>query len=121
MPRGLIARAGLGLAAALVGFLAGAPCAAQEPVAARPKICLVLSGGGARGVAHVGVLKVLEEMRVPIDCIVGTSMGSIVGGAYAAGVSPETMERRIRGDAAGARVLPMERPCPLRGPPRIQA
>jgi NTE family protein len=115
MPRGLIARAGLSLAAAVVGFLAGAPCAAQEPVAARPKICLVLSGGGARGVAHVGVLKVLEEMRVPIDCIVGTSMGSIVGGAYAAGVSPETMERRIRA-ANWDEVLSDAPPRPRRSP-----
>ena len=44
--------------------------------AKRPKICLVLSGGGARGAAHVGVIKVLEEYRVPIDCIAGTSMGA---------------------------------------------
>ena len=49
----------------------------------RPKICLVLSGGGARGAAHVGVIKVLEEYRMPIDCIAGTSMGALVGGAYA--------------------------------------
>lgn len=62
----------------------------------RPKIGLVLSGGGARGVAHVGVLKVLQEMRVPVDVVVGTSMGSIVGGAFAAGLSPDEMEKRIR-------------------------
>ncbi|MFC1508185.1 patatin-like phospholipase family protein [Candidatus Omnitrophota bacterium] len=55
----------------------------------RPKIGLVLGGGGARGAAHVGVLKVLEESRVPIDYIVGTSMGSVVGGLYASGYSPE--------------------------------
>jgi NTE family protein len=59
----------------------------------RPKICLVLSGGGARGAAHVGVLKVLEEYRVPIDCIVGTSMGSLVGAGYATGTSVAEMER----------------------------
>ncbi len=58
----------------------------------RPKICLVLSGGGARGAAHVGVLKVLEEYRVPIDCITGTSMGSLVGTAYATGTSVAEME-----------------------------
>ncbi|MEE9292831.1 MAG: patatin-like phospholipase family protein [Acidobacteriota bacterium] len=57
--------------------------------AGRPRTCLVLSGGGARGAAHVGVLKVLEEMRIPIDCIAATSMGSIVGGLYASGASPE--------------------------------
>ena len=58
----------------------------------RPRIGLVLSGGGARGAAHVGVLKVLEELRVPVDCVAGTSMGSIVGGAFAAGTTPAQME-----------------------------
>jgi len=67
---------------------AAAP-AASAPVVPpkRPRIGLVLSGGGARGAAHIGVLKVLEELRVPIDVIAGTSMGSIVGGAYASGQS----------------------------------
>lgn len=60
-----------------------------------PRVGLVLGGGGARGVAHIGVLKVLEEMRIPISCIAGTSMGSLVGGAYAAGVSVDEMTRRI--------------------------
>src|SRR4051812_38527179 len=63
----------------------------------RPKICLVLSGGGARGAAHIGVIKVLEELRVPIDCITGTSMGAIVGGAYASGMSVPEMEKQIGG------------------------
>ena len=63
--------------------------------AGRPKVGLVLSGGGARGVAHVGVLKVLEELRVPVDFIAGTSMGSLVGGIYASGMSPDEMEKRI--------------------------
>jgi len=62
----------------------------------RPKVGLVLSGGGARGVAHVGVLKVLEELHVPVDFIAGTSMGSLVGGLYAAGMSPTEMEERIQ-------------------------
>ncbi len=53
--------------------------------AAAPRIGLALSGGGARGIAHIGVLKVLEEMRIPIHCVTGTSMGSIVGGTFAAG------------------------------------
>jgi NTE family protein len=61
----------------------------------RPKICLVLSGGGARGAAHVGVLKVIEEYRVPIDCIVGTSMGSLVGAAYATGMTLPEMDKII--------------------------
>lgn len=57
-----------------------------------PKICLVLSGGGARGAAHVGVLKVLEELRVPIHCITGTSMGALVGAAYATGTTLQEMD-----------------------------
>jgi NTE family protein len=57
----------------------------------RPRIGLVLSGGGARGAAHIGVLKVLEEMRVPVDYITGTSMGSIVGGSYASGNTVDQM------------------------------
>jgi NTE family protein len=56
------------------------------------QVALVLSGGGAKGIAHAGVLKVLEENDIPIDYIVGTSMGSIVGGFYAAGYSPEEIE-----------------------------
>jgi NTE family protein len=63
----------------------------------RPRIALVLSGGGARGLAHIGVLKVLRELRVPVDVIVATSMGSIVGGAYAAGHTPEQMESLVAG------------------------
>jgi len=61
----------------------------------RSRIALVLSGGGARGLAHIGVLKALEEMRVPIDCVVGTSMGAIVGGIYATGMSPNKIEKMI--------------------------
>lgn len=57
----------------------------------RPKIALVLGGGGAKGAAHVGVIKVLEECRVPIDFVIGASMGSIVGGLYSAGLSPDEM------------------------------
>ncbi|WP_223787433.1 patatin-like phospholipase family protein [Marinicella meishanensis] len=62
----------------------------------RPKVGLALSGGGARGMAHVGVLKALEEKNIPIDYIAGTSMGSIVGGLYATGMSPEDLEWAIR-------------------------
>ncbi|HEX7804057.1 MAG TPA: patatin-like phospholipase family protein [Pseudoxanthomonas sp.] len=64
----------------------------QSPDIARPRTCLVLGGGGARGAAHVGLLKVLERERVPIDCIVGTSMGAIVGGLYAAGYKADEIE-----------------------------
>ena len=62
---------------------------------ARPRIALALSGGGARGAAHIGVLKVLESLHVPIDCITGTSMGSIVGGLYASGTDIVSLERTI--------------------------
>jgi NTE family protein len=61
------------------------------PALSRPRICLVLSGGGARGAAHVGVLKVLEELRVPVHCIAGTSMGAIVGASYASGMGTDAM------------------------------
>lgn len=63
--------------------------------AGRPRIGLVLSGGGARGLAHVGVLKVLERERIPIDVIAGTSMGAIIGGLYASGMSAESLEREL--------------------------
>lgn len=61
----------------------------------RPRIGLALGGGGARGAAHIGVLKVLEEMRIPIDYIAGTSMGSVVGGLYVVGYSPEALDRVV--------------------------
>ena len=67
-----------------------------NPSPNRPRIGLVLSGGGARGLAHVGVLKVLEEMQVPIDVITGTSMGAIVGGLYASGMRAADLERELR-------------------------
>lgn len=61
----------------------------------RPKIALVLSGGGAKGAAHIGVLRVLEKYQVPIDIIVGTSVGSIVGGMYSVGYSPDEIEKTV--------------------------
>ncbi|MCP4353778.1 MAG: BamA/TamA family outer membrane protein [Desulfobacterales bacterium] len=63
----------------------------------RPKVGLVLGGGGARGSAHIGVIKVLEEMKIPIDLIVGTSMGSIIGGLYASGMSTKELETAMTG------------------------
>lgn len=59
------------------------------------KVGLVLSGGAAKGIAHVGVIKALEENEIPIDYVVGTSMGGIVAGCYAAGMSPEQIEEII--------------------------
>ena len=71
-------------------FAAESPDGAQ-PLPHRPKIGLVLGGGGARGISHIGVIKVLEELRIPVDYVAGTSMGSLVGGAYASGMSPDDM------------------------------
>ncbi len=95
-------RAALVLAAAaasMLPLLQGSALAADAgfPVAstAGPRIGLALSGGGARGIAHVGVLKVLEELRVPIHCVTGTSMGAIVGGTFAAGTPPLEMEKLV--------------------------
>jgi NTE family protein len=69
---------------------------AQSP-GERPRIGLVLAGGGAKGGAHIGVLKVLEEMRVPVDCIAGTSMGALIGAGYAAGQPAADLESFISG------------------------
>ena len=68
----------------------------SSAVPAAPRIGLVLSGGGARGLAHIGVLRVLDELRVPIDCIAGTSMGGVVGAIYATGVPIGEMEASVR-------------------------
>ena len=92
----------LALAVALVGTMMATPSMAAAagsaippetvtPAPTRPRIGLVLSGGGARGIAHIGVLNVLERLRVPVDLVVGTSMGAVVGGAYAAGRTPESL------------------------------
>ena len=85
-----IAREGIGGGSRQTG-------AVSSPAAERERVALVLSGGGALGFAHIGVLEVLEQMRVPVDCVVGASMGALVGGTWAAGVSPQTMRQRIVG------------------------
>ncbi len=102
--------------ASLLAALALAP---QGAVAAgpRPRIGLVLSGGGALGIAHVGVLQELEAMHVPVDVVAGTSMGAIVGGLYAAGYSPAELEhvvgtldwRELLRDRPDRRRLPFRR------------
>ena len=76
----------------------------RNAVVQRPRIGLVLGGGGARGGAHVGVLRVLEELRIPVDAIAGTSMGAIVGALYASGMSVDAVERALL-DTDWTRVL----------------
>ena len=76
------------------------PVVAQQPVVSptssgRPSVGLALSGGGAKGAAHIGVLKYLEEIGIPIDCVAGTSMGSIIGGLYSLGYTPDEMAQLI--------------------------
>ncbi|MBV8876208.1 MAG: patatin-like phospholipase family protein, partial [Gammaproteobacteria bacterium] len=86
------------LAAALAAPAVSNAQATAEPGAPnelhhRPRIGLVLSGGGARGTAHIGVLKVLEQLHIPIDAVAGTSMGAVVGGLYASGLSARDIEK----------------------------
>ncbi|HEY2628031.1 MAG TPA: patatin-like phospholipase family protein, partial [Usitatibacter sp.] len=82
--------------AAMLAVVSVTDAAAQQvPAPNRPKIGLVLGGGGARGGAHIGILEVLEELRVPFDCIAGTSMGALMSGAYVSGVTPAHMRERI--------------------------
>jgi len=70
----------------------------QRPVLplGRPRIGLVLGGGGARGISHISVLRKLEELHVPIDCIAGTSIGSLVGALYASGMSVDEIENTVK-------------------------
>ena len=87
------------IACVMATLLAAVPvleASAQQAPAHRPKVGLVLGGGGARGGAHIGVLEVLEQLHVPFDCIAGTSMGALMSGAYLAGVSPEQMREKIK-------------------------
>ena len=73
---------------------AGTSCQAPEP--GRPTIGLALGGGGARGFAHIGIIRLLEEMHVPVDYVAGTSMGSLVGALYATGMTADEMEQAIQ-------------------------
>lgn len=79
-------------------LLGGWPCVAQEPppTPRRPIVGLALGGGSARGFAYIGVIRWLEEHRIPIDRIAGTSVGGLVGGAYATGISPTELESLVR-------------------------
>ena len=69
-------------------------CLAAQPD--RPRVAVVLSGGGAKGVAHISALRVIEEAGIPIDIICGTSMGSLIGGLYAIGYSTEYLDSLVR-------------------------
>jgi NTE family protein len=90
-------------AVAAITLLAASPLTAfaecgstsKDELKSRPRVGLALSGGGARGAAHIGVIRVLREQRVPIDCIAGTSMGAIIGGLYASGMSLDEIEQAI--------------------------
>lgn len=81
------------LCVCLVSFWCGASASSGKE---RPKVGLVLSGGGAKGVAHVGALKVIEEAGIPVDIVVGTSMGSIIGGLYSIGYTPAQLDSIVR-------------------------
>src|SRR5215831_14317648 len=85
--------------AAAIAFASASLSAQSTSQAAnpRPRIGLVLAGGGAKGGAHVGVLKVLEEQHIPIDCIAGTSMGALIGGGYASGIPAKELEKFLVG------------------------
>ena len=72
------------------------PTATAVPPGHRPKVALVLGGGGAKGMAHVGVLKVIERAGIPVDMICGTSIGSLVGGLYAMGYSATELDSLVR-------------------------
>ena len=75
--------------------IASALCSSLSFADTRPRIGLVLGGGGARGAAHIGVLEVLREQRIQIDCVAGTSMGGLVSGAFAAGLTSDEMMRAM--------------------------
>lgn len=86
-------------------------CRKNDPQNKRPRIGLVLGGGGARGFAHVSVIKELERRQIPIDCIAGTSMGAMIGGLYASGMSIEEIEKVVvELDWAGTLDDSLERP-----------
>ena len=85
----------MAFAAGILLFAGGAAAQTAASELARPRVGLVLGGGGARGAAHIGVLEVLEKLRVPVDCVAGTSMGALVAGVYASGLSPATMRSKL--------------------------
>ena len=94
---------GYSLVLAVMCLVSLLPARAQDSIpAVRPKVGLVLSGGGAKGMAHIGALKLIDELGIPVDYVVGTSIGSIVGGLYALGYSAEEMDSLARNQDWGA-------------------
>ena len=82
-------------------LMGGTICAQQDSITSnhvqgRKKVAVVLSGGGAKGMAHIGVLKVLEKAGIPVDIVTGTSMGSIIGGLYAIGYNANALDSMVR-------------------------
>ena len=73
-------------------------CFLLLPMLHAQKVGLVLSGGGAKGMTHIGIIRALEENNIPIDYITGTSMGAIIGSLYAMGYSPDDMEALLRSE-----------------------
>lgn len=80
-----------------IALVAVATPATAQPPASRPRVGVALGGGGARGLAHVGVLRWLEEHRIPIDVVTGTSIGGLIGGGYATGMTPDDIETLLSG------------------------
>ena len=85
----------------LACWLVAATVPAVASAQARPRVAVVLSGGSAKGLAHIGALQVLEELRVPVDIVTGTSMGAIIGGLYSAGYSGRELEDLINAEDWG--------------------
>ena len=83
--------------ALLLAWISGMASAQTDSNALnRKKVAVVLSGGGAKGMAHIGALKVLERAGIPIDIVTGTSMGSIIGGLYAIGYNAQSLDSMVR-------------------------
>ncbi len=80
----------------LAALLMTGMASGQEQETNRKKVAVVLSGGGAKGMAHIGALKVLEKANIPIDIITGTSMGSIIGGLYSIGYNAHSLDSMVR-------------------------
>src|SRR5262245_46044211 len=85
------------LIVALAAALRPVDASAQASAANRPRIGVALGGGSARGLAHVGVLRWLEEHHIPIDRVAGTSMGGLIGASYATGMTPDEIETMLAG------------------------